>query len=155
MAVESPRWSLFVVGRRRPQVLLSDGGEDALAELQLRGGGRGSLGRATERDGRRFDAFLDGGEVRVECAGRVLVRAQGEELTTGGGAYPRKADLEGGRTASLTDDDGTPLLQIEPGPGGDGPWITIAWSDHLPSPLAVTLATCFVLLRVDALGRRG
>ncbi|MEV4423666.1 hypothetical protein AB0L40_27415 [Patulibacter sp. NPDC049589] len=154
--MEMLRWSLFVQGTRlRPRVLLSDGGEDALAELTLRGGPAGSLGRATDRDGRRWDAQIDGGVVTVRCGGRVLARAEGEELTAGGRTFPWTASLQGTRGATMTDDDGYELLRVAPGLGGDdAPWITIDLDELLPSPLAITLATCFVLLRVDALGRR-
>lgn len=148
-------WALFVEGRLRPRIVLSDGGADALATLDLRGGPPGSLGRATDRDGRRWTADIDGAVVTVTCGGRVMARAEGDELTLGGRTLPWKASLQGERTAILTGDDGRELLRVGPGPDGDGPWATATLDDELPSPLAATLASLFVLLRVDALGRRG
>lgn len=148
------RWALFIEGRARPRVLLSDGGEEALATLELRGGAPGTLGRATDRDGRSWVAELDGGVVTMRCAGRAMARAEGQELIIGGRRLAWEASLEGERTAAATDDDGRELLRIDRGPD-DGPWVVIALDDELPSPMAATLASLFVLLRVDALGRRG
>lgn len=148
------QWALYVQGRARPRLALSDGGEDALATLVLRGAPAGALGTATDRDGRRWVAELDGGVVTMRCAGRAMARAEGQELTVGGRALDWQASLEGERTATATDDDGRELLRVRPGPGGAGPWVTVELDDALPAPLAATLASLFVLLRVDALGRR-
>jgi hypothetical protein len=148
-------WALFVEGRLRPRVLLSDGGDDPLATLDLRGGPPGSLGRATDRDGRRWSTEIDGAVVTVSCGGRTMARAEGDELTLGGRTLPWRASLQGERTAVVTDDDGRELLRIGPGPEGEGPWAFVSLDDALPSPMAATLASLFVLLRVDALGRRG
>lgn len=148
-------WALYVRGRARPRIVLSDGGTEPLATIDVRGGPAGSLGTATDHDGRRWVAELDGGVVTVRCAGRAMARAEGQELTIGGRTFAWRASLEGERTAAATDDDGRDLLRVTRGGGGDEPWVVVELDDALPSPLAATLATLFVLLRVDALGRRG
>lgn len=150
-------WSLEVRGRLRPRAVLVDG--DGRDVARVRRDGRVRVlraGEATDAEGRLWRVVGPGNDLRVSCDGepRATARAEGEGLTVGGRTLAWQASLEGGRTATATDDEGE-LLRVAPGPGGDGPWVTIERADGLPSPLAATLATLFVLLRVDALGRRG
>lgn len=153
--MEPTTWSLWVRGRIRTTIELADGGDEALATLEPRAGGfrRSYALRAEGRDGRRWEVTFPDGRIEVRTDGVLHAQVFDDVLTAGGRTFAWRAPWDWSRRARATSDDGTRVLDIVPGEGRDDPWAIIAFSKDLPSPFAVVLAACFVLLRADALGR--
>lgn len=152
-------WSLWVRGRLTTRISLTDGGEDALAEISMRRRFRSDVIDADVegRDGARWAVRLTGAldvEVREgDAEGPVVVTADAERLRVGDRDFAWSRRTDGSRRAKVVDERRRALLDIAPGDGRRDPWAIVAVDRQLPRPLPVALAACVLLLRVDAVIR--
>ncbi|WP_022930192.1 hypothetical protein [Patulibacter americanus] len=146
---------LWVRGGLRRRIVLTDGGDEALAELTMPGSRRArrrQAGTAEDRDGVTWEMRdEDGDGVTVRRDGVVHAAVRGRELQVGDRRYVLVLYPDGLRSASVRAAEGTPLLQVRAQSGRRRrPWAVLRPGSAGPLALPGMLAVTYTLLTDEA-----